>query len=189
MRVFVAHSRENKEVAVGLAGALRGKGIDTWLDVTDFQGGASWRDELDRAAAAADAFVFVVGPGSGTDPVQQAQWKSALRSEAETDKLMVPVLIGEDTKAPPFLTGRQVIRMDLSEPEFSEIARQVVYSLEHPEETKDREAYESAKREQILRLGEVKRYAESCKAAERQEVGIADNDLLTKNGDSQSGAR
>jgi len=176
MRVFVAHSRQNKEVAVRLAGALRGKGIDTWLDVTDVQDGTSWRDELDRAAAAADAFVFVVGPGSGTDPVQRTQWKSALRSDAEREKLLVPVLIGKDTKVPPFLTSRQVVRVDLSEPDFPEIASQVLYSLEHPEETKDREACESAEREQRLRLGQVRRYVQSLKAAGHREASIADND-------------
>src|SRR5215831_3496035 len=96
MRVFLSHSRENSGTASRLAGALRARGVDPWLDSEQLEGGADWQQVLAAAIDRAEGFVILVGPSPSPDPSQRFDWQHMAEREYYMDpsKPIVPIVLG-----------------------------------------------------------------------------------------------
>ena len=110
--IFISYASDTKPLAEELTKALESQGIEPWVDFKDLQPGQRWREELDRAIAAAQWFVILVGSNSRATPWQEAEWSAALaNSWAHSEKKLLPVVFGEGDP-PPFLRNWVSLRID-----------------------------------------------------------------------------
>src|SRR5260370_30602985 len=110
--VFISYATDTKLLAEELTRALESQGIEAWVDFKDLQPGQRWKDELERAIAAAQWVLILVGSGSRATAWQEAEWSAALtRTWADSDKRLLPVVFGE-SEPPPFLRNWVSLRVD-----------------------------------------------------------------------------
>ncbi len=159
MKVFISYADRDKEFARQLAGALRGGGVEPFLAADELIPGMDIRTQIEREAASADAFVFVVGTNADGEPAQRFQWRAALGADPETIKPMIPVLAG-DQFVPPFLWTRHPVRAS-GAASARQAAGAVREYLDHPELSIDHDAV--VRGEEVLRqrIHDLARWAES----------------------------
>jgi WD40 repeat protein len=93
---FLSYAREDSAFAVDrLREELRARSLRVWVDVDDIQGGAQWRDRVERGIEACKAFVFVVSPAS----VASAPCRDELAAAVASSKLVIPVIYRDPEQA------------------------------------------------------------------------------------------
>ena len=161
MRVFISFAKRDAEWAAELEAALRRHNIQAWSSL-DAAAGEDWRRVVDRESPDADGFVFLLGAGASANPELQAEWRSLLRNDWESRKLLVPVIHLDGAAPevlPPFLRNRKAIYAT----NLDDIVDQLRYLLEHPAESLNRAHEQKARIEQEKRLNELKDYALALK--------------------------
>lgn len=160
MRVFISFAHEDKKFAEQLEDALRCRHIDAWSSL-DLPAGEPWRQRIDQESAQADAFIFLLGARTSVSPHLESEWRTFLRSDWESKKTLIPILIDKTagSKLPPFLRGRKVVATT----NLDDILDQVQYLLTHPSESLPAAEYERAKSDQASRLDELKEFALALK--------------------------
>ncbi|MBI5936111.1 MAG: TIR domain-containing protein [Chloroflexi bacterium] len=87
--VFISYAHEEKEFVRKFHDGLIKKEMDVWVDWQDIPPAADWRAEVKRAIEAADAFLFLLSPGSITSKVCGEELEWALKH----NKKLIPVVI------------------------------------------------------------------------------------------------
>jgi hypothetical protein len=153
-------AKRDSELAAELEAALRRHNIQAWSRL-DVSSGEEWKQLVDRESANADGFIFLIGAGFSADPQLQAEWRSFLRSDWDSNKPLVPVIAygAASNDLPPFLRNRKAIYTT----NFDAIIDDLQYLVQHPAETKDRSHDEQGRAEQKERLNELKDYALALK--------------------------
>jgi hypothetical protein len=106
------------------------EGLDPWVDFKDLSPGQRWKDELERAADAAEWFLILVGTDSRATPWQEAEWSAALsRTWQDRDKRVLPIVFGE-ASPPPFLRNWVALKVN-SEAELSTWTRRVLSAVQN----------------------------------------------------------
>jgi WD40 repeat protein len=86
---FISYAREDKAfVADVLCPALRRRGKNVWVDLTDIPPAADWRERIRLGIEASKAFVFVLSPESARSPECARECRQAV----EMHKRLVPAL-------------------------------------------------------------------------------------------------
>jgi len=88
IQVFISYAREDQEFVLGLATALRERGVKMWVDQWEIQSGANWDASIDQALSASGAFLIVLSPAAVDSPEVQGELRVAL----EEGKVIVSVL-------------------------------------------------------------------------------------------------
>ncbi len=88
-RVFISYAHEEKEFVRKFNDSLVKAGMDVWVDWQDIPPAADWRAEVKRAIEAADAFLFLLSPGSITSKVcgEELEWAMG------NNKKLIPAVI------------------------------------------------------------------------------------------------
>jgi len=161
MQVFISFSREDEAFAAKLEQALRRQNIKAW-SALDLRSGEDWSRAVDEASAKADGFIFLLGAGASSNPNMLAEWRNLLRNDWESKKPLIPIVHSAEPSAhyiPAFLRNRQFLLIA----NFDELLERVVYLLQHPAETRDRDRDEEGKQDQTHRLEELKEFALALK--------------------------
>jgi hypothetical protein len=162
-QVFISYSHQDAAIAERLAEALRKHHVASFVR-PDAPVRTLGEDALDKAASEASGFVFLLGPASAFDEDQRREQRAALRSDWDTEKPMIPVLL-PDGALLPFLRDRIPVKISSSATNYDEIAKQVMHYLKHPEANRDEEKYAEGKREWQRRIDSLKEWAHTLKQA------------------------
>ena len=173
MKVFISHSRQNGSAALKLCDRLATRGITTWLDLRELDSGADWTPRIAEAIRQADAFAFLIGPGTTPDQFQRFEWRHITESEyyLDPDKPMVPVLIG-DAEIPGFLRTRRAVHVDPSSIDFDALADQIARLVSTPGETVDHENLERGRAAQRQALESLKSYSRDLQQEDAKQAGV-----------------
>lgn len=138
MQLYVSHSRENASIGLKLCDILGKRGVETWLDVRDLVPDAGWNGKVSDAIRQADAWLFLIGPGSN-DQSQRFEWQQIIEQEyyLEPWRALIPVVIGCPDEVPGFLTVRQYIHLDPSSIDLEATATRIIEALNKPADTID----------------------------------------------------
>lgn len=87
--VFISYAHEEKEFVRKFHDSLIKSDLEVWVDWEDIPPAADWRDEVKRAIQGADAFLFLISPGSIASKVcgEELDWAAA------NNKKLIPVVI------------------------------------------------------------------------------------------------
>ena len=161
MQFFISYAKRDAEWAAEIEAALRRHDIQAWSRL-DAAAGEDLKRAVDRESANADGFVFLLGAGASVNPELQAEWRSLLRNDWESRKLLVPVIHlhgAAPEELPPFLRNRKAIYTT----NLDDIVDQLRYLVDHPAESLNRAHEQQARIEQEKRLNELKEYALALK--------------------------
>ena len=86
--VFVCYAREDQEFTLGLAKAIKARGVQVWLDQWDIPGGADWDLAIDDALSKCCRVLVVLSPAAVKSPDVRSEYRVAL----DQNKPVVPVL-------------------------------------------------------------------------------------------------
>lgn len=86
---FISYSRHDKTKVEILFQALKGKGIDPWLDTEDIRPTTQWREEILIAIQRCHNFVYCISPGACNSPYCEMELLHALLH----NKRIIPVLV------------------------------------------------------------------------------------------------
>lgn len=88
-RVFISYAHEEKEFVRKFHDGLLKENLDVWVDWQDIPPAADWRAEVKHAIEGADAFLFLISPGSIASKVcnEELDWA------ASNNKKLIPVVI------------------------------------------------------------------------------------------------
>jgi len=88
-RVFISYAHEEKEFVRKFHDGLLKADLDVWVDWQDIPPAADWRAEVKHAIETADAFLFLISPGSIASKVcgEELDWATA------NNKKLIPVVI------------------------------------------------------------------------------------------------
>jgi WD40 repeat protein len=88
-RVFISYAHEEKEFVRKFHASLTKADMDVWVDWQDIPPAADWRAEVKRAIEGADAFLFLLSPGSISSKVcgEELEWAMG------NHKKLIPVVI------------------------------------------------------------------------------------------------
>lgn len=142
MKVYISYPRNEHGFVADLAGVLRKRGFEVFYD-DDIPVGADWAEVLPEKIAEADAIIVVY---SGSVHRGQA-WEERFLYSQKYQKLIIPIVIGNNSEAPTDISRIQGIYVD-SAKQFDDIKQQVLlslntYSAQTKEEAKaDKEAQE-----------------------------------------------
>jgi hypothetical protein len=157
--IFISYASDTKPLAEELTKALESQGIEPWVDFKDLQPGQRSREELERAIAAAQCFVILVGSKSRATPWQEAEWSAALASSwAHSEKKLLPVVFGEG-EPPPFLRNWVSLRID-PQREALTWTRHVLGALRNPRNEAAPGLAPQNREERNERFDEVRKAAE-----------------------------
>ena len=106
MRVFISHSSKDKPAVIALAEALLARGVDPWLDKWEIGGGDDIVAKINAGLAAADAGIIIFSENSRERPWVDAEISYLTFAGIEQNKLVIPVILGEDYWIPPLLQPR-----------------------------------------------------------------------------------
>lgn len=128
MNVFLSYSSADRKLAEQLREELGSQGLSVWSDHL-IPAGTSWQDRLEDAIRSADSILVLVGPKSGTDEAQQFTWRTSLETVWQnSDKRLIPILL-RGAELPPFLSGRNSVRIDDPDPQAVGKVAQAVAKL------------------------------------------------------------
>jgi hypothetical protein len=101
-KIFISHSRHNREFALFLVAQLVEAGLVPWIDVEGIPDGSTWPREIEKAVETCAAMVVVMSPAA-----RKSEWVE--RETLKALDLNKPVFIAliEDTPLPFHLLNRQ----------------------------------------------------------------------------------
>lgn len=167
MRVFVSYAKEDAGIVRDLKQALHDRHIELH-SMLDFAGGETSPDKVEQASADADAFVFLLEPGSHAEPRLQSEWRALLRNDWDGKRPMIPVLLHGDGVAdiPRFLANRDA----LVTPNLEQIVEKIERVVRNPEEGRRRKPSARAKAEWAQRLEELQSFGLALKEEARLDL-------------------
>lgn len=89
--IFISYAREDSGFIERLAGALRERGLECWVDQKNIPPSAEWSTEVQHAMSEADALVFVISPAS----LQSQECRRELDYASLHHKRIIPVVVEE----------------------------------------------------------------------------------------------
>lgn len=103
-RAFVSHASEDKErFVLPFAEALRGNGVDAWVDRWEIRSGDSLVQKIfDEGIAGADAFIIVLSSSSVRKPWVREELDAAVvrRIESDGERRVMPIVLDDDVEVP-----------------------------------------------------------------------------------------
>jgi hypothetical protein len=92
--IFISYARKDQEFVLKLAGDLRQRGVDIWLDQDEIEAGSDrWDDQVEAALAACPKFLIVLSPAS----VESQNVKDELGFALDERKPIFPILYQQCT--------------------------------------------------------------------------------------------
>ena len=136
--VFLSYNRDDQEIVLELAKALKARKVRVWLDVWDLVPGRPWQVGLEEAIATSRCAAVLVG-GSNLGPWQRQEMRAALNEFVERDASVIPVLLpgaSKKPKLPIFLKGLTWVdlRDGLSDDGLGLLLRGIDFGKESPSE-------------------------------------------------------
>lgn len=129
----MSYQHGDTELAHALAGAMRRRGLEVWLDQEILVGtniAARITDWISRA----DAVVVLVPPAMRASAYLGAETAAALAVQQERPRLrIIPAITSEPGDMPPLLAGR--MHLDLRNGDVDSAAAQIAASLDFPTES------------------------------------------------------
>lgn len=125
---FISYAREDKAfVADALCPALKRRGKNMWVDLTDIPPAADWRERVQQGIEASKAFVYVISP----DAARSAECTRECQEAVRMHKRLVPVLYRavEPEGIPLELQAPNWVPLDEGE-QFERQLDTLVYALE-----------------------------------------------------------
>jgi len=120
LKVFFSHSQENREIAAGLARALKSLGVETEELQTQ---------TAEKAVREADAILVLIDPEKNVQRRLRREWSLILQALWDNpNKKVLPLRI-DQAPVPAFLKSLHPISIARETDEFGEIAGQVVQGL------------------------------------------------------------
>lgn len=121
--MFLSHSHRDKNLARAVARDLRASGAEVWFDEWTMKVGDSITGEVQRGLEDADFVAVLVTRNSIESGWVAKEWQSKIGVEAETRRVVVLPLRGDDCEMPVLLKDR--LCADLST-DYDKAIRQVV---------------------------------------------------------------
>lgn len=105
---FISYSRHDSEVVDRMARRLLEFGVNVWRDTWEIRPGEQWAHSIERALAAASAYVYVASKNTSVSGWVEHELQSFLNT-AESATRVVPVLVDDEGEArlPTFLRLHQ----------------------------------------------------------------------------------
>lgn len=131
-RVFISYARHAEPFVRLLTDELEGRGVHTGR-TADLAPGDNWRQTIEQSIRDAGSVLLLVDSTHPYSRLQDFEWRSALdQSWSDTDKRLVPVMIG-DGEVPPFLRTHHVVRIH-PDSHPREAVTHVIEALNAPQE-------------------------------------------------------
>lgn len=92
--VFISYSRRDKEFALRLFEALKGRDKEVWADFEDIPVTADWWKEIQAGIDAADTFIFIISP----DSVRSDICRQEIDHARDVNKRFIPLLYRDVTE-------------------------------------------------------------------------------------------
>jgi hypothetical protein len=97
LKIFISYARQDaRELALRLHQDLRAVGYETWLDLSEIPGGASWSQDIENAIESCDIALALLSSGSYVSEICRAEQLRALRK----GKRVIPALVQPDAERP-----------------------------------------------------------------------------------------
>jgi len=127
--VFISYERSDRKTALQLAEALRGEGLEVWIDAESMAAGENWQRQAADALDRSEAMVVLLTARSVESEWVRRELEYALSSK-RFERRLVPLVIGSE-RAPwlekaPWVLQRLNI---LVSPTIPKAARQVAEAL------------------------------------------------------------
>jgi hypothetical protein len=104
MSVIISHSSKDKPAVEALAGALRARGIDVWLDKWEIGAGDDIVAEINKGLDQAGCGIIVFSKESWESLWVRAEASYLQYARIEEGKVLIPVIVGRDNLwLPPLL--------------------------------------------------------------------------------------
>src|SRR5215217_824196 len=87
-RVFISHSRKDKDFVSRLKWALEKCGYDVWVDVEAILPTEDWLAGVYTGIEGADAFIYVISP----DSIKSDDCRRELNHAVQNNKRLVPIM-------------------------------------------------------------------------------------------------
>lgn len=111
--VFISYPQAAVRPAEAFSNALEAKGLKSWYASRDLSSGDQSPTEIEDAIKAADAAVFLITPDAEPSSWMRQEYSTALEAHwCGKPKLLIPVLIGKETKPPDFLRQWESVRIE-----------------------------------------------------------------------------
>ena len=97
--IFISYSRKDIDFAQKIVDALAANNLDTWIDWKSIPKGEDWEQEIYRGIEEADAFLFLISPGSVASQMCNKEIEHAVKN----GKRIIPIVIRDtdpDTTRP-----------------------------------------------------------------------------------------
>ena len=171
--VFISHSRENGSTALKLCQRLNERGVETWLDTLQLEGGEDWQSSVASAVEAAAGVIVLVGPSSSPDSSQRFEWQQITEREYYLDpaKAVVPIVLGA-AELPGFLRTRQALVISPTGIDFDALADKVAGALGDPSATIDQERMDRGRAARERALENLKEYSHSLEVEDVKRAGL-----------------
>lgn len=92
-RVFISYAHEEKEFVRKFHDGLIKENLDVWVDWQDIPPAADWRAEVKHAIEGADAFLFLLSPGSIASKVCNEELEWALKHNKKLISVVIVPLV------------------------------------------------------------------------------------------------
>lgn len=105
--VFLSHNSKDKSAVRDLAEALRGRGLNVWLDEDNLLPGDRWQEILEKIIKVCRTAAVLVGP-SGFGPWQEPEMRACLNEFVRRQAPVLPILLPgapEKPELPLFLAA------------------------------------------------------------------------------------
>src|SRR4029077_9366951 len=96
VHVFTSHSSKDKPAVEALAGALRDRGIDPWLDKWEIGAGDDIVASINAGLDQAGAGIIVFSRHSKESRWVEAEVSYLTYARIQEQKVLIPVMLGED---------------------------------------------------------------------------------------------
>src|ERR1041384_6900165 len=93
--LFISYSRKNIESARKLTEALKGHGLDFWIDWEGIPPTVDWWKEIEQGIEQADIFLFLISPDSAKSRV----CKQEIEAATKNGKRLIPLVVRNITDA------------------------------------------------------------------------------------------
>ncbi len=131
IKVFISYARENSDIALRVYNDLKKPRIAPWLDTSDIEPGAIWRQEIRDKIDESTYFLALVSEVATSKKFVQQEWSWAL----EKGKQVIPILI-QQFKIPENFALAEFQWIDI-EPKY-ESAMQKILRLLHKSAKQER---------------------------------------------------
>ncbi|MGH1363865.1 MAG: toll/interleukin-1 receptor domain-containing protein [Calditrichia bacterium] len=112
MQVFASASKEDSKIVKSIVANLKQAGIKVWFDKTDLLPGQHWITALNEAISESFAVLFFISASTERTGTFQKELSLALaKSQEESEKFIIPILLGEVNRLPFFLQDLHSINL------------------------------------------------------------------------------